>query len=73
LTEALPAPFIAATKMRMMEPEKSRLEISCGNCDRPWRDRDERWRSHLDDEGSANMFCPDCSSHEFDCDEDEEE
>jgi len=36
---------------------ESKLEITCGNCDRPWLDRGERWRSYLDDEGNANVFC----------------
>jgi hypothetical protein len=49
------------------------LEIACGNCDRPWLDRAERWRSYLDDEGNLNVFCPDCASREFDCDEVEDE
>lgn len=58
----------------MMEPAESKLEIACGNCDRPWLHRDERWRSYLDDEGNANLFCPDCASREFtDCDENEGE
>jgi len=51
---------------------ESKLEIVCGNCDRPWRDRDERWRCYLDDESSLVVFCPDCASREFDCDEDED-
>jgi hypothetical protein len=49
------------------------VEICCGNCDRPWLDRDERWRCFLDDEGNAIAFCPDCASREFGCDEDEDE
>ena len=49
------------------------MEITCGNCGRPWLDRDERWRSYLDDKGNVNVFCPDCASREFDCDEDEDE
>jgi len=47
----------------MMVPAE--LEIVCGNCDRPWLDRDERWRCYLDDESSLVVFCPDCASREF--------
>ena len=55
----------------MMASAESKLEISCGNCGRPWLDHDERWRLYLDDEGNANAFCPDCASREFDYDEDD--
>jgi len=29
----------------MMALAELELEMTCGNCDRPWLDRDERWRS----------------------------
>jgi hypothetical protein len=32
----------------------------------PWIDAEERWRSLLDDEGEARLFCPECAREEFD-------
>ena len=61
----------ATGKSEMMALAEFRLEITCGNCGRPWLGPDERWRSYLGDEGNANVFCPDCVRREFDYDEDE--
>jgi hypothetical protein len=63
----------ATAKSDMMAPAELKLELTCGNCGRPWPDRDDRWRSYLDDEGNANVFCPDCANRAFDCDKDEDE
>jgi hypothetical protein len=35
-------------------------------CGRPWLDPTERWRSLVDDEGAARLFCPVCAREEFD-------
>jgi hypothetical protein len=34
-------------------------------CARSWVDPAERWRSYLDIDDEARLFCPDCAREEF--------
>jgi len=42
---------------------------TCANCGRPWTDAASHWRSYLDDDGEARLFCVACAEREFGVDD----
>jgi hypothetical protein len=48
-----------------MSAEVESSAIVCAECERPWTDPNERWRSYLTIDDEAALYCPECADAEF--------
>jgi hypothetical protein len=57
--------LLGAPRLRELGEPITITPLTCVECGRPWFDPDERWRSRLDVDDKAWLFCPDCDEEEF--------